>query len=240
MAGHSHWAGIKHKKGRADKERSKIFSKLSREITIAAKLGDKDPDMNHRLRSAIQAARAANMPKDNIDRAIDKSKFSEQSNFNEIRYEGFGNYKIAIIIEALTDNKNRTASKIREIFQKNGGNLGTQGSAAHNFKQLGIIRIDANELDVDKMLEIAINSGAEECFSNKNFHEIHCNKENIYNIKKVIEKNATKFLSTNVEWYPVNKVKLEEDKLLQTKKFLELLEDHDDVQKVYSNLEMRG
>ena len=240
MAGHSHWAGIKHKKGRADKERSKIFSKLSREITVAAKLGDKDPDMNHRLRSAIQAARVANMPKDNIDRAINRSKFSEQSNFDEIRYEGFGNYKIAIIIEALTDNKNRTASKIREIFQKNGGNLGTQGSAAHNFKQLGIIRIDANELDVDKMLEIAINSGAEECFSNKNFHEIHCNKENIYNIKKIIEKNVTNFLSTNVEWYPINKVKLEEDKLLETKKFLEILEDHDDVQKVYSNLEMLG
>ena len=240
MAGHSHWAGIKHKKGRVDKERSKIFSKLSREITVAAKLGDKDPDMNHRLRSAIQAARVANMPKDNIDRAINKSKFSEQSNFDEIRYEGFGNYKIAIIIEALTDNKNRTASKIREIFQKNGGNLGTQGSAAHNFKQLGIIRIDANELDADKMLEIAINSGADECFLNKNFHEIHCNKENIYNIKKIIEKNVTNFLSTNVEWYPINKVKLEEDKLLETKKFLEILEDHDDVQKVYSNLEMLG
>ena len=240
MAGHSHWAGIKHKKGRADKERSKIFSKLSREITVAAKLGDKDPDMNHRLRSAIQAARVANMPKDNIDRAIDKSKFSEQSNFDEIRYEGFGNYKIAIIIEALTDNKNRTASKIREIFQKNGGNLGAQGSAAHNFKQIGIIRIDANELDSDKMLEIAINSGADECFSNKNFHEIHCNKENIYNIKKIIEKNVTNFLSTNVEWYPINKVILEEDKLLETKKFLELLEDNDDVQKVYSNLETLG
>ena len=240
MAGHSHWAGIKHKKGRADKERSKIFSKLSREITVAAKLGDKDPNMNHRLRSAIQAARVANMPKDNIDRAIDKSKFSEQSNFDEIRYEGFGNYKIAIIIEALTDNKNRTASKIREIFQKNGGNLGAQGSAAHNFKQIGIIRIDANELDSDKMLEIAINSGADECFSNKNFHEIHCNKENIYNIKKIIEKNVTNFLSTNVEWYPINKVILEEDKLLETKKFLELLEDNDDVQKVYSNLETLG
>ena len=240
MAGHSHWAGIKHKKGRVDKERSKIFSKLSREITVAAKLGDKDPDMNHRLRSAIQAARVANMPKDNIDRAIDKSKFSEQSNFDEIRYEGFGNYKIAIIIEALTDNKNRTASKIREIFQKNGGNLGAQGSAAHNFKQIGIIRIDANELDSDKMLEIAINSGADECFSNKNFHEIHCNKENIYNIKKIIEKNVTNFLSTNVEWYPINKVILEEDKLLETKKFLELLEDNDDVQKVYSNLETLG
>ena len=186
MAGHSHWAGIKHKKGRADKERSKIFSKLSREITVAAKLGDKDPDMNHRLRSAIQAARSANMPKDNIDRAIDKSKFNDQSNFDEIRYEGFGNYKIAVIVEALTDNKNRTASKIREIFQKNGGNLGTQGSAAHNFKQVGIIRVDSEQIDDENLLEIAINSGAVECFSNKTYHEIHCNKEDIYdNVIKV-------------------------------------------------------
>ena len=182
MAGHSHWAGIKHKKGRADKERSKIFSKLSREITVAAKLGDKDPDMNHRLRSAIQAARSANMPKDNIDRAIDKSKFNDQSNFDEIRYEGFGIYKIAVIIEALTDNKNRTASKIREIFQKNGGNLGTLGSAAHNIKHLGIIREDAEQIDPEAMLEIAINSRADECFSNKSYHEIHCNKENIYDV----------------------------------------------------------
>jgi len=186
MAGHSHWAGIKHKKGRADKERSKIFSKLSREITVAAKLGDKDPDMNHRLRSAIQAARSANMPKDNIDRAIDKSKSNDQSSFDEIRYEGFGNFKIAVIVEALTDNKNRTASKIREIFQKNGGNLGTQGSAAHNFKHLGVIRVDAKEIDIDTILEIAVNSGADECFSNESYHEIQCNKEKIYEIKKIM------------------------------------------------------
>ena len=184
MAGHSHWAGIKHKKGRADKERSKIFSKLSREITVAAKLGDKDPDMNHRLRSAIQAARSANMPKDNIDRAIDKSKFNDQSNFDEIRYEGFGNYKIAVIVEALTDNKNRTASKIREIFQKSGGNLGTQGSAAHNFKHIGIIRVDSDQTDADTMLELAINSGEKNCFSNKSYNKIHCKKEKIFGEKK--------------------------------------------------------
>ena len=237
MAGHSHWAGIKHKKGRADKERSKIFSKLSREITVAAKLGDKDPDMNHRLRSAIQAARAANMPKDNIERAIDKSKLNDQSNFDEIRYEGFGNYKIAVIVETLTDNKNRTASKIREIFQKNSGNLGTQGSASHNFKQLGIIRVNAEEIDAETMLEIAINSGADECFSNKSYHEIHCKKEDIYDIKKNMEKKISNFLSTNIEWYPLNKVNLNKEKFLEATKFLETLEDHDDVQKVYSNLE---
>ena len=140
MAGHSHWAGIKHKKGKADKQRSKIFSKLSKEITVAAKLGDKDPAMNPRLRSAIQAARSANMPKDNIERAIDKSSAASGVNFENLRYEGFGPDKIAVIVEALTDNKNRTASNIRTIFQKSGGSLGTQGSASHNFSQLGIIK----------------------------------------------------------------------------------------------------
>ena len=184
MAGHSHWAGIKHKKGRADKERSKIFSKLSREITVADKLGDKDPLMNPRLRSAIQAARSSNMPKDNIERAIDKSKSLNQSNFEKIRYEGFGKDKVAIIVEALTDNKNRTASKLRTIFQKNGGNLSIQGSAAHNFKQIGVIRIDINEIKDDKIFELAIDAGADECFSLENFHEIHCGFEDIYSIKK--------------------------------------------------------
>ena len=125
MAGHSHWAGIKHKKGKADKQRSKIFSKLSKEITVAAKLGDKDPAMNPRLRSAIQAARSANMPKDNIERAIDKSSVNTASNFENLRYEGFGPDKVAVIVETLTDNKNRTASNIRAIFQKAGGSLGT-------------------------------------------------------------------------------------------------------------------
>ena len=146
MAGHSHWAGIKHKKGRADKQRSKIFSKLSREITVAAKLGDKDPDMNARLRLAIQSARSENMPKENIERAIDKSEVNADSNFESIRYEGFGPNKISVIIETLTDNKNRTASNIRTLFQKNGGSLATQGSVSHNFQQLGVIKIDKSEI----------------------------------------------------------------------------------------------
>ena len=146
MAGHSKWASIKHSKGKADKRRSKIFSKLSKEISVAAKLGDKDPDMNPRLRSAIQSARSANMPKDNIERAIDKSLGITDSNFENLRYEGFGPEKVAIIVETLTDNKNRTASNIRTIFQKNGGSLGTLGSASHNFRQLGIIKIDKKEI----------------------------------------------------------------------------------------------
>ena len=163
MAGHSHWAGIKHKKGKADKQRSKIFSKLSREITVAAKLGDKNPDMNSRLRSAIQAARSANMPKENIERAIEKSSNNDHSNFENIRYEGFGPSKSAVIVEALTDNKNRTASNIRTIFSKNNGSLGTQGSASHNFQRLGVIKIDKNEIEQDKIFELAIESGANDC-----------------------------------------------------------------------------
>ena len=169
MAGHSHWAGIKHKKGKADKLRSKIFSKLSKEITVAAKLGDKDPAMNPRLRSAIQAARSANMPKDNITRAINKSSLNTETNFENLRYEGFGPEKVAVIVEALTDNKNRTASKIRTIFQKAGGSLGTQGSASHNFNQLGVIRIDKKEISDEKIFELAIDAGADECKSNTNF-----------------------------------------------------------------------
>ena len=172
MAGHSHWAGIKHKKGRADKLRSNLFSKLSREITVAAKLGDKDPGMNSRLRSAIQSAKSANMPKDNIQRAIDKSELNSGSNYENIRYEGFGPHNTAVIVETLTDNKNRTASNLRAIFQKNGGNLGTSGSASHNFNQVGVIRIVNNEIIVDLILEHAIDAGAIECLSNDDFHEM--------------------------------------------------------------------
>ena len=236
MAGHSHWAGIKHKKGRADKERSKIFSKLSREITVAAKLGDKDPLMNPRLRSAIQAARSSNMPKDNIERAIDKSKSSNQSNFEKIRYEGFGKDKVAIIVEALTDNKNRTASKLRTIFQKNGGNLGTQGSATHNFKQIGVIRIDINEIKDDKIFELAIEAGADECFSLENFHEIHCGSEDIYSIKKKIETDVENFISTEIEWMPLNNVRISEERNEDLINFFETLEEDDDIQNIYSNV----
>ena len=182
MAGHSHWAGIKHKKGRADKQRSTIFSKLSREITAAAKLGDKNPDMNARLRSAIQTARSANMPKDNIERAIDKSNIASDSNFESIRYEGFGPSKTAVIVQTLTDNKNRTASSIRTLFQKYGGGLGTQGSASHNFQQQGVIKIDKKEINDEKIFDLAIDSGANECISHEEYHEIHTNVDEIYDV----------------------------------------------------------
>jgi len=236
MAGHSHWAGIKHKKGKADKLRSSLFSKLSREITVAAKLGDKDPDMNSRLRSAIQSARTANMPKDNIQRAINKSSSSETQNYENLRYEGFGPDKIAVIIETLTDNKNRTASKIRTIFQKHGGSLGTQGSASHNFIQVGVIKVDKKEITNDKILELAIEAGAKECISNDSFHEVHCEKNEIYNIKSKLETKIKNFISTEIEWKPQNTKMVSKDKLEMIMEFLEILEEEDDVQSVYSNL----
>ena len=236
MAGHSHWAGIKHKKGKADKQRSKIFSKLSREITVAAKLGDKNPDMNARLRSAIQAARSANMPKDNIERAIEKSSNNDQSNFENIRYEGFGPNKTAVIVEALTDNKNRTASNIRTIFSKNGGSLGTQGSASHNFKRLGVIKIYSEDIEQDKIFELAIESGAIDCISNNDFHEIHTNIDEIYEVKKKFEKTILNFVSTEIEWLPTNKVSLKGEESQNMIKFLETLEDEDDVQNIFTNV----
>ena len=235
MAGHSHWAGIKHKKGKADKQRSKIFSKLSKEITVAAKLGDNDPSMNPRLRSAIQAARSANMPKDNIERAVDKSSMNTELDFENLRYEGFGPHKVAIIVETLTNNKNRTASNIRTIFQKSGGSLGTQGSASHNFNQIGIIKIDKSEISEDQIFELAIDSGAEDCVSSDEYHEIKCPINEIYNVKKELEKKINNFISTEIEWLPLNSVEISKNKHEDLINFFEILEDDDDVQNIYSN-----
>ena len=237
MAGHSHWAGIKHKKGKADKQRSKIFSKLSKEITVAAKLGDKDPSMNPRLRSAIQAARSANVPKENIERAIDKSTINSESNFENLRYEGFGPNNVAVIVETLTDNKNRTASSIRTIFQKAGGRLGTQGSASHNFNQLGIIKIDKSEMSEEDVFELAIESGADECNSNNEYHEIQCSVNEIYNVKKKLEIKVKNFISTEIEWIPLNSIKIAKEKHEDLINFFETLEDDDDIQSIYSNAE---
>ena len=235
MAGHSHWAGIKHKKGKADKQRAAIFSKLSREITVAAKLGDKNPDMNSRLRSAIQAARSANMPKDNIERAIDKSSTAADSNFENIRYEGFGPAKTAIIVNTLTDNKNRTASNLRTIFQKHGGGLGTQGSASHNFIQQGIIKINKEEMEEEKIFNLATDAGANDCIFFEDHNEIHTNKEEIYEVKNVLEKEISNFISTEIEWTPINKINLDKEDKEKMIKFLEILEEDDDVQNVFTN-----
>jgi len=237
MAGHSHWAGIKHKKSRADKQKSKIFSKLSKEITVAAKSGSKDPDTNPRLRSAIQSARTVNMPKDNIERAIKKSEANKNLNYNNLIYEGFGPDKIAIIVEALTDNKNRTASNIRTIFQKFGGNLGESGVASHQFKQAGVIRIDKKKISNNDILELAINAGAEDCSSNDQYHEVITAKDNYYKVKLEIEKKIQEFITSGIEWLPINKISLCQEKTKSILNFLETLEDDGDIQHVYANLE---
>ena len=225
-----------HRKGAQDKKRAKTFSRLGREISVAVKKGGSDQDSNIRLKSAISEAKTLNMPKDNIERAIDKSEINQGTNFESLRYEGFGPEKIAVIVETLTDNKNRTASNIRTIFQKHGGNLGTQGSASHNFNQLGIIRINKKEISDEEVLELAINAGSEECFSNENAHEIFCNKENLYKVKNIIEQKVSNFISTGIEWFALNKVKIGKDKIQTTEVFLEALENDDDVQNIYTNL----
>ena len=235
MAGHSHWAGIKHKKGRADKERSKIFSKLSREITVAAKLGDKDPNMNPRLRTAIQAAKQANMPKDNITRAISKSEISGEKNYESLRYEGFGPSNIAFIIETLTDNKNRSASSIRTILQKNGGRLGETGSTSHLFSNVGIIHIDKKKIKEEEIFEIAINAGAKDCLNLDENFEIITEKEDFYKIKMNLEKRIDNFAYSSVEWRALNYLNLNQE---QSKKMIELLntlEALDDVQNIFTN-----
>ena len=240
MAGHSHWAGIKHKKGKADKIRSKIFSKLSREITVAAKLGDKNPDINSRLRSAIQSARSANMPKDNIIRAIQKSEQIQSTNYEQIRYEGFGPHRIACIVETLTDNKNRTASNIRTIFHKNGGSLGTQGSVSHSFSQIGVIKIHKSEISENAVYEYVIEIGVDEFLVKNGYYEIHCKKNDIYEIKKKLELKIKNFISTEIEWIPSNLISLEKEFEKEVLEFLNILEDDDDVQKVYTNISIKG
>ena len=238
MAGHSHWAGIKHRKGRADKQRSKVFSKLSKEITVAAKLGSKDPNSNPRLRSAIQAAKIANMPKNNIERAIRKSEVNKNLNYSNLTYEGFGPEKIAIMIETLTDNKNRTASNIRTIFQKFGGNLGESGVASHQFKQAGIIRVNKKIISDNDILELVTEEGAEDCSSNELYHEVITTKDNFYKVKTRLEKKIDNFISVGIEWLPINKISLSNEKTKSVIDFLETLEEDDDVQRVYANLEI--
>ncbi len=240
MAGHSHWAGIKHKKGRADKERSKIFSKLSREITVAAKLGDKDPNMNPRLRTAIQAAKQANMPKDNISRAINKSEMSGDRNYESLRYEGFGPSNIAFIIETLTDNKNRSASSIRTVLQKNGGRLGETGSTAHMFYNCGIIQVNKDKIKEEEIFEIAINAGARDCVNLDDFFEIITEKEDFYRIKTLLEEKIEKFKYSSIEWRPINYIDLDKEKSDKLLEVLSSLEELDDVQSIFTNANLKS
>ena len=240
MAGHSHWAGIKHKKGRADKERSKIFSKLSREITVAAKLGDKDPDMNPRLRTAIQAAKQANMPKDNISRAISKSEMNSDKNYESLRYEGFGPSNVALIIETLTDNKNRSASSIRTVLQKNGGRLGESGSTTHMFTNCGIIHIDKEKIKEEEIFDIAINAGAKDCLSLDNIFEITTEKGDFYKIKTELEKKIRTIIYSSIEWRPSSYLNLNKEQSEQTLQVLNALEELDDVQNIFTNANLKN
>ncbi len=235
MAGHSHWAGIKHKKGRQDKLRSKIFSKISREITVAAKLGSKDPDTNHRLRAAIETAKEANMPKGNISRAISKSEMNKNENFQNLRYEGFGPKNIALILETLTDNKNRTAGKIRMTLQKFGGNLGTSGSTVHFFDNCGIIQITKKDISDEKALDFATTIGALDCVSYVDFHEIVSKKEDFYKIKNESQKLVTNLMYSGIEWRPKNPISLKKEETLDLENMLELLQEDDDIQNVFHN-----
>ena len=235
MAGHSHWAGIKHKKGRQDKLRSKIFSKISREITVAAKLGSKDPGTNNRLRAAIESAKEANMPKDNINRAINKSETDKNENFENLRYEGFGPKNIALIIETLTDNKNRTAGKIRTSLQKFGGNLGSSGSTTHFFDNCGVIQFSKENISDEKALDFAAKVGAKDCLSYKDFHEIITNKEDFYKVKIESEKLIKNLTYSGIEWRPKSPVNLKNGEEKEIESMLELLEDDDDVQKIFHN-----
>ena len=235
MAGHSHWAGIKHKKGKQDKERSKIFAKLSREITVAAKLGAKDPDSNPRLRAAIQASREANMPKENISRAISKSEIDVNKNYENLRYEGFGPHNVALIIETLTDNKNRTASNIRTILQKSGGRLGETGSTSHYFFSCGILHVAKDKISDEKILDLSINANAKDCFSDSEYHEILTEREDFYKIKNEIEKNIDSFLYSGIEWRPQTYLDISKTESDSVIKMLETLEDDDDVQNTFVN-----
>jgi len=235
MAGHSHWAGIKHKKGKQDKERSKIFAKLSREITVAAKLGAKDSDSNPRLRAAIQASREANMPKENITRAISKSEIDVNKNYENLRYEGFGPHNVALIIETLTDNKNRATSNIRTILQKSGGRLGETGSTTHYFFTCGVLHIAKEKISDEKILELSINAGAKDCLNTSEYHEILTERDDFYKIKSEIENKVDSFLYSGIEWRPQTYLDISKEESEVVVKMLEALEEDDDVQNTFVN-----
>jgi YebC/PmpR family DNA-binding regulatory protein len=238
MAGHSHFKNMMHRKGRADKIRSKLFTKLSREITVSAKLGSPHPEMNPRLRAAVQAARAANMPKDNIERAIKKSQGNIDNSYEFSRYEGFGPGRTGVIIEVLTDNKNRSVSNIRTIFQKFGGTLGETGSVSYQFEQIGQIKIKKELMSSNEALDLAINAGAEDCITTDLNHEINCKKEEFNSVREEIEKKVKDLTFAGLIWIPLNKINLEKETFTKLVNFLEQIEDDDDVQNVFTNFEV--
>ena len=238
MAGHSHFKNMMHRKGRADKIRSKLFTKISREITVSAKLGTPDPEMNPRLRAAVQVARAANMPKDNIERAIKKSQGNIDNSYEFSRYEGFGPGRTGVIIEVLTDNKNRSVSNIRTIFQKFGGILGETGSVSYQFEQIGQIKIKKELMSTNDALELAINAGAEDCVTTDLHHEINCKKEEFNSVREQIEKKIKDLSFAGLIWNPLSKVNLDKETFAKVVNFLDQIEDDDDVQNVFTNFEV--
>ncbi|HEY9554830.1 YebC/PmpR family DNA-binding transcriptional regulator [Allosphingosinicella sp.] len=238
MAGHSKFKNIMHRKGAQDKKRSAMFSKLSREITVAAKMGTPDPDMNPRLRAAVLAAKAQSMPKDNIQRAIDKSSAGEGDNYEELRYEGFGPGGVSLIVEALTDNRNRTATNVRTIFSKNGGSLGASGSVSHGFDRLGLITYPSSAGSHDRVFEAAIEAGAEDMESNDETHDIWTAQEDLHEVAKALEKSLGEAESVKLAWRSQTPVEVGEDDAGSLLKLIDALDDDDDVQTVWGNYDV--
>ncbi len=238
MAGHSKFKNIMHRKGAQDKKRSAMFSKLSREITVAAKMGMPDPDMNPRLRLAVNAAKAQSMPKDNIQRAIDKATKGDGENYEEVRYEGYGPGGVAIIVEALTDNRNRTATNVRTAFSKNGGNLGASGAVSHGFDRMGLIEYPVSAGDEEKILEAAIEAGAEDAESSEDGHSIWTAMDSLHEVAKVLEDVLGPADSAKLAWRPQTTVEVGEDTAGTLLKLVDTLDDDDDVQTVWGNYEV--
>ena len=238
MAGHSQFKNIMHRKGRQDKARSKLFGKLARVITVSAKLGLPDPAFNPRLRAAVIAARAENMPKDNIDRAIKKSQGADTESYDEIRYEGYGPGGVAIIVEALTDNRNRTAGEVRAIFSKNGGNLAETGAVSFMFSHVGIVEFDAKVASADAMLDAAIEAGADDVISSDDGHQIITTPDTLNDIAKALEAKFGEPRKASLLWKPQNTVALDDESGEKVLKLIESLDDSDDVQNVYANFEV--
>ncbi len=235
MAGHSKFNNIKHRKGAQDKKRSAQFSKLSREITVAAKSGMPDPDMNPRLRLAVNNAKAVSMPKDGIQRAIDKASANEGDDYNEVRYEGFGPGGVSLIIETLTDNTNRTFTNVRTIMSRNGGNVGESGSVSHGFDRVGYIQYPADAGDEDTVLEAAMEAGAEDITSDKDGHEIWTSMEDLHEVSGALEKSLGEAESVKLAWRPSVEVEVDEGQAETLLNLIDALEDDDDVQTVHGN-----
>ncbi|MGJ4901329.1 YebC/PmpR family DNA-binding transcriptional regulator [Bradyrhizobium sp. HKCCYLS2058] len=238
MAGHSQFKNIMHRKGRQDAMKSKLFGKLAREITVAAKLGTPDPAMNPRLRAAVVAARAENMPKDNIERAIKKALGGEGDNYAEIRYEGYGPGGVAVIVEALTDNRNRAASDIRSYFTKSGGNLGETGSVSFMFDRVGIIEFDRSVASDDAVLDAAIEAGADDVISGEGGHEVYASPDSFHEVAKNLEAKFGEPRKAALTWKPQNTVAVDDETGEKLLKLMDLLNEHDDVQNVYANFEI--